>query len=100
MLAELDKTASREAGHSDEATSPLVAAPSDSKPTIGDVEPPLYMLDLLVTEDVIKDQTSSSRTLTTKEGIKSHFGNAFHLCRKILHLTKLVVDAHDGHVQI
>ncbi|KAL6300912.1 NUC069, PrP8 N-terminal domain-containing protein [Sparassis latifolia] len=63
MLAELDKTASREAGHSDEATSPLVAAPSDSKPTIGDVEPPLYMLDLLVTEDVIKDQTSSSRSI-------------------------------------
>ncbi|KAL6297851.1 PHD-zinc-finger like domain-containing protein [Sparassis latifolia] len=58
ILAELDKIASREAGYFDEATSPLVAAPSDSKLTIGDLEPPLYLLDLLVTEDVIKDQTS------------------------------------------
>jgi hypothetical protein len=35
-----------------------------------------------------------SRTLTTKERKKSRFGNAFHLCREILRLTKLVVDAH------
>ena len=34
------------------------------------------------------------RTLTTKERKKSRFGNAFHLCREILRLTKLVVDAH------
>jgi pre-mRNA-processing factor 8 len=34
------------------------------------------------------------KTLTTKERKKSHFGNAFHLCREILRLTKLVVDAH------
>jgi pre-mRNA-processing factor 8 len=32
--------------------------------------------------------------LTTKERKKSRFGNAFHLCREILRLTKLVVDAH------
>jgi pre-mRNA-processing factor 8 len=32
--------------------------------------------------------------LTTKERKKSCFRNAFHLCREILHLTKLVVDAH------
>jgi len=37
---------------------------------------------------------SLSRTLTTKERKKSRFGNAFHLCREILRLTKLVVDAH------
>ena len=36
----------------------------------------------------------SLRTLTTKERKKSRFGNAFHLCREILRLTKLVVDAH------
>jgi pre-mRNA-processing factor 8 len=35
-----------------------------------------------------------NRTLTTKERKKSRFGNAFHLCREILRLTKLVVDAH------
>ena len=34
------------------------------------------------------------KTLTTKERKKSRFGNAFHLCREILKLTKLVVDAH------
>lgn len=34
------------------------------------------------------------KTLTTKERKKSHFGNAFHLCREIMRLTKLVVDAH------
>jgi pre-mRNA-processing factor 8 len=32
--------------------------------------------------------------LTTKERKKSRFGNAFQLCREILRLTKLVVDAH------
>jgi pre-mRNA-processing factor 8 len=36
----------------------------------------------------------SERTLTTKERKKSRFGNAFHLCREILRLTKLVVDAN------
>jgi pre-mRNA-processing factor 8 len=36
----------------------------------------------------------SQRTLTTKERKKSRFGNAFHLCREILRLTKLVVDAN------
>jgi len=35
-----------------------------------------------------------NRTLTTNERKKSRFGNAFHLCREILRLTKLVVDAH------
>jgi pre-mRNA-processing factor 8 len=34
------------------------------------------------------------RTLMTKERKKLCFGNAFHLCREILHLTKLIVDAH------
>jgi pre-mRNA-processing factor 8 len=34
------------------------------------------------------------KTLTTKEHEKSRFGNAFHLCREILHLTELVIDAH------
>ena len=34
------------------------------------------------------------KTLTTKERKKSRFGNAFHLCREILRLTKMVVDAH------
>ena len=29
-----------------------------------------------------------------KECKKSHFGNAFHLCCEILHLTKLVIDVH------
>ncbi|KAL6136830.1 hypothetical protein ACLB2K_062125 [Fragaria x ananassa] len=33
------------------------------------------------------------KTLTTKERKKSRFGNAFHLLREILRLTKLVVDA-------
>lgn len=42
---------------------------------------------LLAVDDII-------RTLTTKERKKSRFGNAFHLCREILRLTKLVVDAH------
>ncbi|CAJ1381669.1 unnamed protein product [Effrenium voratum] len=34
------------------------------------------------------------KTLTTKERKKSRFGNAFHLCREIMRLTKLVVDSH------
>ena len=34
------------------------------------------------------------KTLTTKERKKSRFGNAFHLCREIIRLTELVVDAH------
>jgi len=34
------------------------------------------------------------KTLTTKERKKSRFGNAFHLCREILRLTKFVVDSH------
>jgi hypothetical protein len=33
-----------------------------------------------------------NRTLTTKEQYR--FGNAFHLCREIICLTKLVIDAH------
>ncbi|BFZ55441.1 pre-mRNA-splicing factor 8 [Savitreella phatthalungensis] len=33
------------------------------------------------------------KTLTTKERKKSRFGNAFHLIREILRLTKLLVDA-------
>jgi pre-mRNA-processing factor 8 len=35
-----------------------------------------------------------TKTLTTKERKKSRFGNAFHLVREILRLTKLIVDAH------
>ena len=35
-----------------------------------------------------------NRMLTTKERKKSHSRNAFHLCREILHLTKLVIVAH------
>lgn len=35
-----------------------------------------------------------TKTLTTKERKKSRFGNAFHLIREILRLTKLVVDSH------
>ncbi|CAM9141797.1 unnamed protein product [Lampetra planeri] len=34
------------------------------------------------------------KTLTTKERKKSRFGNAFHLCREVLRLSKLVVDSH------
>ena len=34
------------------------------------------------------------KTLTTKERKKSRFGNAFHLCREVLKLMKLVVDSH------
>eukprot|EP00698_Gefionella_okellyi_P003542 TRINITY_DN13333_c0_g1_i1.p1 TRINITY_DN13333_c0_g1~~TRINITY_DN13333_c0_g1_i1.p1 ORF type:complete len:2328 (-),score=536.75 TRINITY_DN13333_c0_g1_i1:58-7041(-) len=34
------------------------------------------------------------KTLTTKERKKSRFGNAYHLCREILRMTKIVVDAH------
>jgi len=34
------------------------------------------------------------KTLTTKERKKSRFGNAFHLCREILRLLKIVVDSH------
>ncbi|KAF9160173.1 Pre-mRNA-processing-splicing factor 8 [Actinomortierella ambigua] len=34
------------------------------------------------------------KTLTTKERKKSRFGNAMHLCREILRLTKLIVDSH------
>eukprot|EP01059_Diplonema_ambulator_P028161 TRINITY_DN46898_c0_g1_i1.p1 TRINITY_DN46898_c0_g1~~TRINITY_DN46898_c0_g1_i1.p1 ORF type:complete len:2356 (+),score=890.26 TRINITY_DN46898_c0_g1_i1:207-7070(+) len=33
------------------------------------------------------------KTLTTKERKKSRFGNAFHLCREIMRLVKLVVDS-------
>lgn len=35
-----------------------------------------------------------SKTLTTKERKRSRFGNAFHLQREILKMTKLIVDAH------
>lgn len=34
------------------------------------------------------------KTLTTKERKKSRFGNAFHLCREIMRLMKLIVDTH------
>ena len=34
------------------------------------------------------------KTLTTKERKRSRFGNAFHLQREILRLTKLIVDSH------
>ena len=34
------------------------------------------------------------KTLTTKERKKSRFGNAFHLCREVLRLTKLIVDSN------
>mmetsp|Transcript_19339 Transcript_19339/g.27230 ORF Transcript_19339/g.27230 Transcript_19339/m.27230 type:complete len:2264 (-) Transcript_19339:163-6954(-) len=34
------------------------------------------------------------KTLTTKERKKSRFGNAFHLTREILRLTKLIIDAN------
>lgn len=34
------------------------------------------------------------KTLTTKERKKSRFGNAFHLCREILRMMKLIVDCH------
>lgn len=34
------------------------------------------------------------KTVTLKECKKSCFGNSFHLCREILRLTKLVVDAN------
>ena len=34
------------------------------------------------------------KTLTTKERKKSRFGNAFHLCREILRLMKLIVDTN------
>ena len=34
------------------------------------------------------------KTLTTKERKRSRFGNAFHLCREILRLIKLLVDSH------
>ena len=35
-----------------------------------------------------------TKTLTTKERKRSRFGNAFHLCREILRLLKLIVDSH------
>lgn len=35
-----------------------------------------------------------TKTLTTKERKKSRFGNAFHLMREILKVTKLLVDSH------
>lgn len=34
------------------------------------------------------------KTLTTKERKRSRFGNAFHLTREILKLTKLIIDSH------
>jgi len=34
------------------------------------------------------------KTLTTKERKKSRFGNAFHLCREILRMMKMIVDTH------
>lgn len=34
------------------------------------------------------------KTLTTKERKKSRFGNAFHLMREIMRLTKFIVDLH------
>ena len=34
------------------------------------------------------------KTLTTKERKKSRFGNAFHLCRELLRMLKMIVDSH------
>lgn len=34
------------------------------------------------------------KTLTTKERKKSRFGNAFHLCREILRMMKLIIDSN------
>ena len=34
------------------------------------------------------------KTLTTKERMKSRFGNAFHLCREVLRMMKIVTDSH------
>lgn len=60
-----------------------------------------YEFEGLSLHCIVKCTIDSSRrffqpvkTLTTKERKKSRFGNAFHLCREILRLTKLVVDAH------
>jgi hypothetical protein len=39
------------------------------------------------------------KTLTTKERKKSRFGNAFHLTREILRLTKLIVDRYFDQVK-
>lgn len=38
-----------------------------------------------------------TKTLTTKERKKSRFGNAFHLMREIMKVTKLLVDSHVQH---
>ena len=45
-------------------------------------------------EPVEKITNELCRTLTINEREESRFGNAFHPCREILRLTKLVVDAH------
>ena len=42
---------------------------------------------------LIQPQRSFSILLPPKERKKSRFGNAFHLTREILRLTKLVVDS-------
>ena len=34
------------------------------------------------------------KTLTTKERKKSRFGNAFHLCREVLRMMKIITDSH------
>ena len=39
-------------------------------------------------------QLKPIKTLTTKERKKSRFGNAFHLIREIMRMTKMVVDIH------
>ncbi|KAF8202031.1 NUC071 domain-containing protein [Mycena galopus ATCC 62051] len=56
------------------------------------------MLNLLIHRKVQLEYYNMNlkpvKTLTTKERKKSRFGNAFHLCRETLRLTKLVVDAH------
>ena len=38
--------------------------------------------------------SSNIDVFVVQERKKSRFGNAFHLCREILRLTKLIVDSH------
>ncbi|KAG6836461.1 hypothetical protein H0H93_007789 [Arthromyces matolae] len=49
------------------------------------------MLNLLIHRKILN--LKSVETLVTKERKKSHFGNAFHLCREVLRLTELVINA-------
>jgi len=53
----------------------------------------IYSIEFELPPSQLQHELESVKTLTTKGQKKVHFGNVFHLCCEILHLTKFIVNA-------